>query len=80
MKKSTQQKFKVSGEHLLKKVKQLIKAGNARLIIIKNEKGVTLVELPVTIGAIGVLLAPALAAIGAIAALVTKCTVVVVKR
>jgi hypothetical protein len=78
--KSAQEEFKVSGEELIARVKNLIKEGNARRIIIKNEKGKTLIELPVTIGAVGALLAPVLAAVGAIAALVTKCTIVVVKK
>jgi hypothetical protein len=77
---SFQEEFKVSGEDLLKRVKELIKAGNARRLIIKNEKGKTLIELPLTFGAVGVILAPTLAAVGAIAALVTKCTIVVVKK
>lgn len=74
------EEFNVSGESLLKKVKEIISAGNARRIIIKSEKGDTLVEIPMTIGAVGAILAPALAAIGALAALVTKCTIVVVKK
>lgn len=74
------EEFNVSGESLLKKVKEIIHAGNARRIIIKDEKGETLVEIPLTIGAVGALLAPPLAAIGALAALVTNCTIVVVKR
>jgi hypothetical protein len=75
-----QEEFKVNGEELIAKVKELIKAGNARRIIIKNEAGNTVIEIPLTIGAIGTLIAPALAAVGAIAALVTKCTIVVVKK
>jgi hypothetical protein len=74
------EEFKVSGEEVMAKVKQLIKEGNARRIIIKNEKGETIVELPLTIGAVGALIAPALAAVGAAAALLTNCTIVVVKR
>jgi hypothetical protein len=75
-----EEEFKVNGEELLGKVKELIDAGNARRIIIKNESGATLIEIPLTLGAIGAILLPSLAAIGAIAALVTKCTVVVVKK
>lgn len=74
------EEFKVNGEELIKKVKELIAAGNARRIIIKNEAGATLVELPLTIGAVGALIAPMLAAVGAIAALVTKCTIIVERR
>lgn len=74
------EEFKVTGEELLKKAKELIQAGNARRLIIKNEKDETLIEIPLTVGAIGAVLLPPLAAIGAIAALVTKCSIVVVKR
>ena len=74
------EEFKVSGDDVVDAVKKLIKEGNARKISIKNENGDTLIEFPVTVGAIGVLIAPALAAVGAIAALVTRCTIVVEKR
>jgi hypothetical protein len=83
MENATDQKteeFKVSGDEVMKKVKELIKAGNARRIIIKNEQGDSVIEVPLTIGAVGVLIAPALAALGAVAALVTNCTIVVVKK
>jgi len=71
------QEYSVRGEELLAKVKALIREGNARRIIIKNGKGKTLVELPLTVGAVGAMLAPVLAAVGAIAALVTDCTIAV---
>ena len=71
------EEFKVNGEDLLKKVKEIIKEGNVRRIIVKGKDGKTLVELPLTVGVIGVALAPVLAAVGAIAALVTECTIVV---
>ncbi len=71
------EEFKVSGEQLLAKVKQLINEGNIRRIIIKDKTGKTLVELPLTIGIVGAVLAPILAAVGAIAALVTECTIIV---
>jgi hypothetical protein len=74
------EEFKVSGEGLLAKIKELIREGNIRRIIIKGEDGKTLVELPLTIGVVGVALAPVLAAVGAIAALVTNCTIVVVRK
>lgn len=80
MEKEYQEEFKVTGEELLKKAKELIEAGNARRLIIRNEKDETLIEVPLTVGAIGAVLLPPLAAIGAIAALVTKCSIVVVKR
>ena len=79
-KKSNQESFKVSGDELLSKIKEIIKEGNARRVIIKNEKEETIIEFPLTIGAIGVVLAPVLAAVGAIAALVTDCTIVVEKK
>ncbi|OGZ32488.1 MAG: hypothetical protein A2V69_02160 [Candidatus Portnoybacteria bacterium RBG_13_40_8] len=74
------EEFKVSGDEVVKKVKELIKAGNARKIIIKNEKGESVIEIPLTFGAVGAILLPTLAAIGAVAALLTKCTIVVEKR
>lgn len=67
--------FKVKGDDLLAKVKELIKEGNVRRITIKNKEGKTLIVLPLTIGVIGAVFAPVLAAVGAIAALVTECTV-----
>jgi len=74
------EEFKVSGEELVKKVKELIKAGNIRRIIIKNEQGKTLIEVPLALGVVGAVLLPVWAAIGAIAAVVTNCTIVVEKR
>jgi diacylglycerol kinase family enzyme len=76
-KKKTQktESFKVKGEELLKKVKEIIKEGNVRKITIKDKDGKTLVVLPLTIGVIGAVIAPVLAAVGAIAALVAECTV-----
>jgi repressor of nif and glnA expression len=79
-KESNQESFKVSGEDILTKVKEIIKEGNARKIIIKNDKEETIMEFPLTIGAIGVVLAPLFAAIGTIAALATDCTIIVEKR
>ena len=77
---SNQESFKVSGDELMSKIKEIIKEGNARRVIIKNEKEETIIEFPLTIGAIGVVLAPVFAAVGAIAALVTDCTIVVEKK
>jgi hypothetical protein len=74
------EEFKVSGEEVLKKVKELIKQGNIRRIIIKNEKGDTLVEIPLTFAVVGAVLAPILAAVGALAALVTNCTIIVERK
>ena len=73
------EEFKVSGEELLAKIKQLVQEGNIRRIVIKNKEGGTFMEIPLTVGVIGVLLAPTLAAVGALAALVSEATVVVEK-
>jgi len=78
--KNKKESFTISGDKIIEKVKEIAREGNARRIIIKNEKDETIAEFPLTAGAVGVLLAPALAALGAIAALVTKCTVVVEKK
>jgi len=74
------EEFKVSGEDIIGKIKEIIKEGNARRIIIKNEDGESVAEFPLTIGAVGALVAPILAAVGAIAALLTKCTIIVEKK
>jgi hypothetical protein len=74
------QEFKVKGEELLKKVKELIHEGNVRKIIIKDEKGNTFLEIPLTFGVVGVVLAPVLAAVGALAAMASNFTVEVVKK
>jgi len=77
------EEFKLSGEELLKKVREIIEDGNARRVIIKNSKGKTLIEIPLTIGVVGgaalTLFAPVLVAVGAIAGLLTKCTLIVEK-
>lgn len=74
------EEIQVMGTHLVEKVKELIHEGNVKRIIIKNEQGQTLIEVPVTLAAIGVVAAPVLAAVGAIASIVTKCTIVVERR
>ena len=77
---TTQETFSVSSDDLVTKVKELIHEGNVRRIIIKDESGRNLIEIPVTIGLIGVLLTPWLAALGTIAALATRCTIVVERK
>jgi len=77
---SKKEEFKINSDELVKKFKELIEAGNARRIIIKNEKGDTMLEVPVTIGVVGALLLPIVAAVGALAALMTKCTIIVEKK
>lgn len=71
------EEFQVRGEELVAKIKELIHQGNIRRVIIKNESGGTLIDIPLTIGVVGALLVPQLAAIGAIAALLTNATIVV---
>lgn len=78
--KTTEETFNVKGEDLLKKVKQLIHEGNIRRISIKDKDGKILVEFPLTIGVVGAVIAPVLAAVGAIAALVTECSITVEKE
>ena len=73
------EEFRVNGEDLIAKIKNLIKEGNIRKIIIKDKEGKTVFEIPLTFGVVGALIAPQLAAIGAIAALLTEATVVVEK-
>ncbi len=74
------EEFKVNGEELLARIKKLIHEGNIRRIIIKDKDGKTVLEIPMTFGVVGALLAPQLAAIGAIAALLTEATVLVEKN
>jgi hypothetical protein len=73
------EEYKLDGDYLVQKIKELLHEGNIRRIIIKNEEGKRLIEVPLTIGAVGAVLLPVWAAIGAIAALVTDCTLVVEK-
>ena len=73
------EEFVVNGEEVLAKIKALINEGNIRRIIIKNKEGKTVLEIPMTFGVVGALIAPQLAAVGAIAALLTETTVVVEK-
>jgi len=75
--KQTYEEFSIKGEELLTKVKQLIAEGNVRRVIIKDKDDKTIIEIPLTIGLVGIVLAPVLAAVGAIAALVTECTILV---
>ena len=74
------EEFHVNGEEILSKVKELIREGNIRRVIIKNEDGKTLIDIPLTVGVVGTVIAPQLAAIGAIAALLTRGTIVIEKE
>jgi len=71
------EEFRVSGERVVEKVKELIREGNVRRITLKNDEGKTLIEIPLTLGVIGTLLLPVWAGIGAIAALVANLTIAV---
>ena len=75
--KSTREEIKVAGDALLGTVKNLLHEGNVRRIILKNEEGRTLIEIPLTIGVVGAVLLPVWAALGAIAALAANLTIVV---
>jgi VanZ family protein len=74
------EEFSVNGEEILAKVKQLLREGNIRRVIIKDKSGHILVEFPLTIGVVGAALAPMLVAIGAVAALLSEATIVVEKN
>jgi hypothetical protein len=76
-KQTTEETIKVKGEELIAKVKEIIKEGNARRLIIKDKKGHVMIEFPLTIGVVATVIAPVLAAIGAIAALITECSITV---
>ena len=74
------EEFQIKGEELIAKVKELIREGNVRRIVIAREDGGTIIEIPLTIGVVGALLLPMLAAVGAVAAMVTNCTIRVERK
>src|SRR5262245_41034284 len=74
------EEFQFNGDTLLAKVREILHEGNVRRVVIRNEEGKTLIDVPLTIGVVGTLLAPQLAAIGAIAALVIRGTIVIEKE
>jgi hypothetical protein len=73
------EEFEVSGDKVVETVKRLVHEGNIRRITIKDGSGRSLIEIPMTLGVVGVALLPVWAALGALAALVTRCTIVVEK-
>jgi len=73
--KTHREEHKVQGEKIVSKIKELIHQGNVRHIVIKNDEGRTLIEFPVTVGVAGAVLIPVWAAVGALAALVTNCSI-----
>lgn len=74
------EEFRVNGEALISKIKEILHEGNVRRIIIKDEKGATYIEIPMTVGVIGTLLLPVWAAVGALAALAANFNIVVEKN
>ena len=78
--KVTTEEYSVSSDNLIESVKELLHEGNVTRIIVKNDKDDVLLEIPATVGVIGLVLVPWLAALGAIAALATNCKIVVEKR
>jgi hypothetical protein len=78
--KVAREEFKVSADNLIEKVKELIREGNITRIVIKDDQGRILLEMPATVGVVGAIIAPWLAALGVIAALATNCTIVVERK
>ena len=72
--------FKVKGEDLLRKIREIIEEGNVNRIIIKNHEGKVYIEIPVTLGVIGAVILPVFAAVGALAALAADFTIEVIRR
>lgn len=72
---ATKESFKLHGENLLKKVKELINEGNIRRITIKDKDGKEVMNFPLTVGVVGVMLAPVLAAVGGLAAMIGDCSI-----
>ena len=73
------EEFVVSGDAVIAKIKEIIHEGGIRRLSLQNEEGKTLIEVPLTLGVVGAMLLPVLAAVGAISALVADCTIVVEK-
>ena len=74
------EEFVVNGEEVMTKIKELLNEGNIRRIIIKDMSDKILIEIPLTVGVVVAVLAPVLAAVGALAAIVTKCKIIVEKK
>lgn len=77
---TTREEYTVAGDNLIARVKELIHEGNVTRIIVQNESGETLLEIPATVGVIGAIVAPWMAALGVIAALATRCKIIVIKK
>ena len=74
------EEFSVNGEEILAKVKNLLREGNIRRVIIKDKAGQVIVEFPLSVGVVGAAMAPMFVAVGAIAALISEATIVVEKK
>lgn len=74
------EEFTLTSEQLVEKVKELVHEGNVSRVMVKDDKGNVLLDLPVTVGVVGILLAPLFAAAGAVAAVATKCTLVIERK
>ena len=77
---TTREEYTVASNDLITRVKELIHEGNVTRIIVQNESGETLLEIPATVGVIGAIVAPWMAALGVIAALATRCKIIVIKK
>lgn len=73
------EEFQIDGDRIVEKVKELVSEGQVRRLVIKNQEGETMIDIPLTVGVVGALLKPKLVALGAIAAMVTHGTIVVEK-
>lgn len=78
--KFTSEEYTVSGNNIVDRVRELLHEGNVMRVIVKDEGGKTLLEIPATVGVVGVVLAPWLAVLGVVAALVAKCKIIVERR
>jgi len=78
--KFSSEEYTISGNNLVERVRELLHEGNVTRVIVKDETGKTLLEIPVTVGVVGVVVAPWLAALGVVAALVTNCRIIVERR
>jgi len=71
------EEFTIKGEDLLAKIKEIVKQGNAKKITVRGKDGNDIISFPVTVGVAGIVLAPVFAAVGAVAALATECTIII---
>jgi uncharacterized membrane protein YvbJ len=78
--KVTREEYTVTGKKLVERVQELLHEGNVTRVIVKDDKGKALLEIPATVGVVGAVLAPWLVALGVVAALVTNCRIVVERR